>query len=156
MNTRKAILIPAIGLAAVAIFGVTALATAAVGFHGTVPVRGTLTHEVNINADGITFQTEDEADIVVQTITIDPGGSSGWHTHPGFLLAVVESGAVSLQVGCSTNAYSAGQSFHETGTTPTMARNVAAGMTVVRVTYIVPKGSPTRLDVPESQIPVCD
>ena len=155
MQKHKAILIAAIGLGGVAIFGATALATSGVGFHGSVPVRGTLTNAVHLNADRIKFQTKDEADVVVQTITIDPGGNSGWHYHPGFLLAVVESGAVSLQVGCSTTAYSAGQSFHETGTTPTIARNMAAGTTVVRVTYIVPKGSVTRIDVPASQIPDC-
>ena len=155
MNRPRAILISAIALAGVAIFSVTALATSGVGFVGGPAVRGTLAHDVHINADRLKFQTKDPADVVVQTITIAPGGNSGWHYHPGFLLAVVESGAVSLQVGCSTTAYSAGQSFHETGTTPTIARNMAAGTTVVRVTYIVPKGSVTRIDVPASQIPDC-
>src|SRR5437762_10698957 len=155
MQKHKAILIAAIGLGGVAIFGVTALATSGVGFHGSVPVRGTLTNAVHLNADRIKFQTKDEADVVVQTITIDPGGNSGWHYHPGFLLAVVESGAVSLTVGCASNTYSVGQTFYDTGTTPTIARNASPGQTVVRVIYVVPNGPLTRIDVPASQIPIC-
>ena len=142
-----------------AIFGVTALATAGVGFSGSPnpALRGTLTtHDVHLNADRIKFQTKDETDVAVQTVTFLAGGNSGWHTHPGFLLAVVESGSVTLTVGCTSNTYSVGQSFYETGTTPTIAHNTSESQgAVVRVTYIVPKGSPTRLDVPASQIPVC-
>jgi len=155
MNRPRAILISAIALAGVAIFSVTALATSGVGFVGGPAVRGTLAHDVHINADRLKFQTKDAADVVVQTVTIATGGNSGWHYHPGFLLAVVESGSVTLTVGCSSNTYSVGQTFYETGTTPTIARNASAGQTVVRVTYVVPKGSVTRIDVPASQIPVC-
>ena len=43
MNKRKAILVAALGLAAVGIFGVTALATPGAGFSGTTPIRGTFT-----------------------------------------------------------------------------------------------------------------
>jgi quercetin dioxygenase-like cupin family protein len=158
MHKQKALLVAAIGLAGVAIFGVTALATSGVGFSGdpNPALRGTLTHDVQLNSDRIKFQTKDETDIAVQTVTILGGGNSGWHYHPGFLLAVVQSGSVTLTVGCTASTYSAGQSFYETGTTPTIARNASAtDSAVVRVTYIVPKGMPTRIDVPASQIPVC-
>ena len=158
VNSRKATLIAVIGLAGVAIFSVTALATTGGGVVGTTQVRGTLAGPVHTNADRVKFQTKDDADVVVQTFTYSPGGFSGWHTHPGFVLAVVESGALTVQVGCSTNTYSAGppaDSFYESGTTPIMARNLGAEPAVVRVTYVVPKGSPVRLDVPASQAPVC-
>src|SRR3989440_5765627 len=155
MNSRKATLIAVIGLAGVAIFSVTALATTGGGVVGTTQVRGTLAGPVHTNADRVKFQTKDDADVVVQTFTYSPGGFSGWHTHPGFVLAVVESGALTIQVGCSTNTYSGpppnsppntpGQSFYESGTTPIMARNLGAEPAVVRVTYVVPKGAPVRL-----------
>jgi|SRR6202035_178099 len=156
MQKHKAILIAAIALASVVVFGVTALATAGnSGFHPGTPVRGTLSQAVHLNADRIKFQTKDATDVVVQTISQDPGGNSGWHTHPGFVLGVVESGSVSITVGCVTTTYAAGQTFLETGTTPTIARNATEGPLVVRVTYVVPKGSATRRDVPAAQIPVC-
>src|SRR2546426_671338 len=159
MNSRKAALIAAIGLAGVAIFSVTALATTGAGFTATPQVRGTLPGALHVNTDRIKFQTKnDGADVVVQTTTYAPGGFSGWHTHPGFVLVVVESGALTLQVGCSINTYSAGppaDAFYESGTTPIMARNLGTVPAVVRITYVVPKGSPVRLDVPASQAPVC-
>jgi hypothetical protein len=165
MNSRKATLIAVIGLAGVAIFSVTALATTGAGVAGTNQVRGTLAGAVHVNADRLKFQTKDDADVVVQTFTYAPGGYSGWHTHPGFVLAVMESGTLTVQVGCSTHSYSGppagsppntpGQSFYESGTTPIMARNLGAQEAVVRVTYVVPKGSPVRLDVPIERAPVC-
>jgi quercetin dioxygenase-like cupin family protein len=156
MKKRKAMVIAAIGLAGVAIFGVTALATAGGGLVGTTPVRGTIAGDVHLNADRIKFQTKGDTDVVVQTITYAKGGFSGWHTHPGFVLGLVESGAITIQVGCSTNTYSAGQAFVESGTDPIMARNLGATPAVVRASFIVPQGVATRRDVPASQIPECD
>ena len=155
MNKRKSMFGAAIGLAFVAIFSVTALASAGAGFVSTGTVRGTLTDDVHLNSDRIKFQTKGATDVVVSTTTYAPGGFSGWHTHPGFVLVVVESGAITLQVGCSFNTYSATQSFYESGTTPIMARNLGTSQVVVRITYIVPQGSPVRLDVPQSEAPTC-
>jgi len=156
MRKRKAIVVAAIGVAAAGIFGVTALATPGGGLMGTTPIRGTIAGDVHLNADRIKFQTKGDTDVVVQTITYAPGGFSGWHTHPGFVLGTMESGALTIQVGCSTNTYSAGQSFYESGTDPIMARNLGATPAVVRASFIVPQGVATRRDVPASQIPDCD
>jgi hypothetical protein len=135
------------------IFGVTALATASFGVTGTTQVRGTLAEKVHLNADRLKFQTKDDTDVVVQTFTYIPGGYSGWHTHPGFVLVVVESGTVTIQVGCSVHSYSAGQSFVESGTDPIMARNLSGAPLVVRATYVVPKGVAVRREVLTA--PVC-
>jgi hypothetical protein len=163
VRKRKAVLIAAIGFAGLAIFGITALASPGMGVSGTMPLTGTLAGHVQVNADRIKFQTKGDTDVVVQTITYKAGGFSGWHTHPGFVLAVMESGAVTIQVGCSVHTYAgppapgaAGQSFYESGTTPIMARNLGATPAVVRVTYIVPRGSPVRREVDLSQAPHCN
>src|SRR5438105_14958937 len=128
MISRKAIVIAAIGLAGVAIFSVTALASTGAGFMGTPQVRGTLSGAVHINTDRIKFQTKnDGADVVVQTVTYAPAGYSGWHTHPGFVLVVVESGAVTRQVGCSVHTSSPGppaNAFYDARPTPTIPRNL--------------------------------
>lgn len=152
MNRRKPILIAILAFAAVAIFGVTAWATTGAGFVASMPARGTLSGAVHYNADRLKFQTKDDADIVASTVTYAPGGYSGWHTHPGFVLVVVQSGAINITVGCSANTYSMGQAFTESGTTPIMARNLGAVPAVVRITYVVPKGSATRLD---ASAPAC-
>ena len=156
MNKRRSISGAAIGLGLVAIFSVTALASpGGGGVSSSSQVRGTIAQDVKVNADRIKFQTKGATDVVVSTTTYAPGGFSGWHTHPGFVLVVVESGAITLQVGCSFNTYSATQSFYESGTTPIMARNLGTSQVVVRITYIVPQGSPVRLEVPLSQKPTC-
>jgi hypothetical protein len=155
MNKRKSIFGAAIGLAFVGIFSVTALASAGAGVVSTGTVRGALTNDVHLNSDRIKFQTKGATDVVVSTATYAPGGFSGWHTHPGFVLVVVESGAITLQVGCSFNTYSVTQSFYESGTTPIMARNLGTVPAVVRITYIVPHLSPVRIEVPLSQAPSC-
>jgi quercetin dioxygenase-like cupin family protein len=155
MNKRRSIFGAAIGLAFVAIFSVTALASTGGGVTASSQVRGTLTQDVKVNTDRIKFQTKGATDVVVQTTTYALGGFSGWHTHPGFVLVVVESGAITLQVGCSFNTYSVTQSFYESGSTPIMARNLGTSPAVVRITYIVPQGSPVRVEVPLSQAPTC-
>ena len=155
MNKRKSILGAAIGLMAVAIFGVSALATAgSVGFHPGPQTRGTLlSQDVHLNADRIKFQVKDATDVVVQEIVQDGGADSGWHSHPGFVLGIVKSGSVTITVGCTSTTYSTGQTFYETGNTPTIARNASQTMSlVVEATYVVPKGVPTRRD---ANPPVC-
>lgn len=149
MSKRKSILVAAIGLATLAISGVTASATPGNGgFHPGPQVRGTLLdQDVHLNADSIKFQTKDATDVVVQTIIQDVGGDSGWHSHPGFVVGIVASGSVTITVGCTTTLYLAGQTFLETGNVPTIARNASqTDQLVVRVTYFVPKGVPTRRD----------
>ena len=147
MNKRKSILVAAIGLATLAISGVTASATPGNGgFHPGLQTRGTLLdQDVHLNADAIKFQTKDATDVVVQEIKQDVGGDSGWHSHPGFVVGIVKSGSVSITVGCVTTLYVVGQTFLETGNVPTIARNASStdGL-VVEVTYFVPKGVPTR------------
>jgi quercetin dioxygenase-like cupin family protein len=149
MNKRKSILVAAIGLATVAISGVTALATpGSSGFHPQAQLRGTLlSQDLHLNADGIKFQTKDATDVVVQEIDQDGGADSGWHSHPGFVVGIVKLGSVRITVGCTTTLYAVGQTFLETGNTPTIARNASQTLPlVVWATYFVPKGVPTRRD----------
>jgi quercetin dioxygenase-like cupin family protein len=66
--------------------------------HGTIPLK---------------FGT----DVVMVRITVAPGGSSGWHSHPGGAIIIVEEGTLTVYspVGhrCRTTTYSAGQAFIE-------------------------------------------
>ena len=149
MQKHKAILIAASAFAGVAVFGVTALATnGSPGFLPGPQLRGTLlSKHVHLNADRIKFETKGATDVVVQTIKQLGGADSGWHSHPGFVVGVVQSGSVKLTVGCETTTYSVGQTFLETGNTPTIARNASkTADLVVQATYFVPKGVGTRRD----------
>ena len=85
-RTRRA----AVGAAcAVAVGDVpsAALATPGSGVTGTIPVTG-------VSDDGLETKTKGRTDVVVRTIIVAPGGSTGWHYHPGKLIAVVQSGTL--------------------------------------------------------------
>src|SRR5882672_2332489 len=56
--------------------------------------RATLSDSVQVNEDRIKFQTKDQADVLMQTITFQPHGTTGWHFHPGYGIVIVESGHV--------------------------------------------------------------
>jgi quercetin dioxygenase-like cupin family protein len=76
---------------------------------------------------------------------------TGWHTHPGPLLVVVESGTLThYGRHCHAETYTAGEAFKE----PAARRHVHMGINragtpvVLDVTYIVPSGGPLRNEAP--------
>lgn len=84
------------------------------------------------------------SDVVVQSVTIDPGGSSGWHTHPGQETAIIKAGTLTFfdadDPDCAAQAYSAGQTVVGSGH-PHMARNLGEVPVEIVVTYYnVPAG----------------
>ena len=56
-------------------------------------------------------------DVAMAQITVNPAGSSGWHSHPGGAIIVVQTGTLtvyrSLGSQCQHTTYSAGQAFIE-------------------------------------------
>jgi quercetin dioxygenase-like cupin family protein len=109
---------------------------------------------MHVNTDRIKFQTKDPADVATFSVTYDPGGYSGWHTHPGILLVLVQSGSVVRQVGCTSHTYGAGEAFIESDEQPAgQVRNASAGIpAVLSVTQVVPAGSKRRV---EADAPDC-
>jgi quercetin dioxygenase-like cupin family protein len=116
--------------------------------------RATLSESVHVNQDRVKFQTKVPTDVLVQTITFQPQGSSGWHFHPGVVIVVVESGQVTTHdSSCRTSTYGPHQSFVESGTKPFMVSNESAtDKAVVYATLVVPAGSPFRI---ETAPPAC-
>jgi quercetin dioxygenase-like cupin family protein len=116
--------------------------------------RATLSDSVQVNQDRVKFQTKDPTDVLVQTITFQPQGTSGWHFHPGVVIVVVESGQVTTHdASCQTATYGPHQSFVESGTEPFMVSNESAtDKAVVYATLVVPAGSPFRI---ETSAPAC-
>jgi quercetin dioxygenase-like cupin family protein len=129
-------------------------ATVALAYPGTLITttilghRATLSDSVQVNQDRVKFQTKDPTDVLVQTITFQPQGTSGWHFHPGIVIVVVESGQVTTHdENCQTATYGPHQSFVESGTTPFMVSNDSAtANAVVYATLVVPAGSPFRIE----------
>jgi hypothetical protein len=142
-------------------FAGVALATDPIGVVGPIQARGTNEALLNIqSAAGIKLKTKSSLDFVTQKITIDPGGTTGWHSHPGPVLVTVKTGALRLvyadDSSCEGNVYTAGQSFVDRGDeTVHTALNAGPGTLELWGTYLVPgaPGSAIRLNAAD---PGCD
>lgn len=93
-------------------------------------------------------------DVAMARVTINPGGSSGWHSHPGGAIVVVKEGAVTVysSVGgrCQTATYSAGQAFIERPREVGDVRNTGTVAYVAYATFPrVPEGGAMRIDEPD-------
>ena len=157
MNRVLRVMIPAMIL-----LGITAgiaLATPGIGIlSAPVQARGTIAERLNVHSNsGVKLQTKDALDVVTQQIVIAPGGTTGWHSHPGPVLVTIKSGAMTLvyadDATCQGRVYTAGQSFVDRGDEFVhTALNRGSGNLEFWATYLVPgePGAPARLDAPAS------
>ncbi len=93
-------------------------------------------------------EVTDPSDVVVAKVTLQPGGSLGWHTHPGPAIASVAAGELTIinATDCVTRRYAAGKAFIDLGQGHVhIGFNATAAQTVVYVTF---------LDVPAGQSPL--
>ena len=112
-----------------------ALARGANTSHGTIPLQ---------------FGT----DVAMAQITVNPGGSAGWHSHPGGAIVVVKQGSLTVytSVGsqCQITTYSAGQAFVERPGEVDDVTNAGTVPYVLLVTFPrVPQGDSPRTDQPD-------
>jgi quercetin dioxygenase-like cupin family protein len=145
---HSAIRSPLLAFLLIATFAGTALATGASGFTSTLLSRGTMSDSVQYNLGAIKFQTKAAVDVATATVTIDPLGSSGWHSHPGIVFVTVKQGTVTFyDQSCAPSVHGAGTVFIEaTGDGPGLARNESSSVTAIAyVTYIVPIGVALRI-----------
>ena len=89
-------------------------------------------------------------DIAIQTITFQPGGQSGWHSHPGPVFIQVVSGTMTFYDSddptCTPVVRTAGQGFLDYGDHAHIARNESAAVAQNVVTYFAPPGVALRVD----------
>ena len=133
--------------------GATALATPVVDVIGTNLGVGTFE---TIEAKTVTpnwrarIDTKGATDVYVVENKIAPGGTFGWHSHPGPSIVVVKTGELTLYAGddptCAPTRVPAGAGFVDDGGDVHLVRNEGAVETVVYVTSLVPSGSPRRID----------
>jgi Cupin domain len=100
------------------------------------------------------------SDAIVQQVTIAPGGTTGWHSHPGPAIVIVKSGSFTLYDGddpsCTGTTYSvapgspSGKVFIDEGYGHVhIGRNEGSTNLELYVTYLdVPVGASPRIDVP--------
>lgn len=86
---------------------------------------------------------------VIQEITIEPGGHTGWHTHPGGTVILVESGTFSIHNdACTLTVVPAGRGIVEPGGQVQLARNQGTVPLVLTVVYfdVASPDGPIRTD----------
>ncbi len=134
----------------VAVNAVPGGATSSSGQTSTTLARGT-------DQSALSLPLRQGTDIVVAQNTFAPGGSSGWHSHPGGAIGVVAQGEITIYRRdgdhCQATRYSAGQSFVERPGDVLDGVNTGASTTTVFVTFpSVPVGGATRIDQPDPGI----
>ena len=140
-------------LVSVGLAGVVMAVTLAPG--GATPPAG-LTNTLlalGSNTSGGTIPLKEGTNIVVAQITVIPGGSSGWHSHPGGAIVVVQQGSLTVyeSVGdrCEIARYSAGQAFVERPGELDQVINTGTVPYTLYVTFPrVPVGALPRTDEP--------
>lgn len=136
--------IVALLLAGAAVF--KARATAPSGLVNLPLARGT-------NVFDGTIPLQFGTDVAMAQITVAPGGSSGWHSHPGGAIIVVKQGSLTVygSVGsrCEITTYGAGQAFIERPGELDDVLNTGTVPFVLFVTFPrVPQGDSARTDEP--------
>ncbi|MEO7442535.1 MAG: cupin domain-containing protein [Acidimicrobiales bacterium] len=106
--------------------------------------------------DRIKVNTKDLSEVTTYRITLQPGGATPWHYHPGPHMVSVGAGTVTVyEADCATTPYPAGQGFFDPGKSSPpsrqhvhLARNDGSVPAVLLVTDIRRPGEPLRVDVP--------
>lgn len=155
MSRTQRLLIAAIAL--LPVMAGIALATPGIGIvNAPVVARGTHAEELNVHSRaGVKLKTKSSVDFVTQQIVIAPGGTTGWHSHPGPVLVTIKSGEMTLvyahDTSCEGQVYKAGESFVDRGDEFVhTALNRGAVNLEFWATYLVPgaPGTPARIDAP--------
>jgi mannose-6-phosphate isomerase-like protein (cupin superfamily) len=144
-------------------------ATPADGFTATTLVKGTfgdidgskksavhdsMQDERRANVWSSLQKTEGPSDLYVQRNVWQPGGSTGWHTHPGHSLIIVTKGTVTDYLGsdpdCKPHVYTKDMTFVDSGGDHVhILRNEGKVVAQTIVVQLIPASATRRIDVPD-------
>ena len=100
-------------------------------------------------------KTKGTSDLWVQGNVIAPGGTSGWHSHPGHSLIIVTAGTITAYEGndptCTPHQYTAGNGFvDEGGDHVHILRNEGSVEARTVAVQLIPAGATRRIDADAS------
>ena len=92
------------------------------------------------------------ADLYVQSNVWQPGGSTGWHTHPGRSFIIVTAGTIteyqSLDPACKPHVYGKGATFVDPHGDPAhIVRNEGDALAQTFAVQLIPVGAARRIEV---------
>ena len=98
------------------------------------------------------IQTKGATDVHMLQNTITPGGTFGWHSHPGPSLVIVKSGTATFYDAdnptCAPHVVPTGSGFIDNGHDTHVVRNEGSDDLVTEVVSLVPAGFARRIDEP--------
>jgi quercetin dioxygenase-like cupin family protein len=155
--SRKRTILAVAAVLAIGTSAAAALASVGVGFAPQTLATGNLANRIQADTDQVRLQTKGPTDVRAQKIVIDAGGTSGWHHHPGVVIATVASGVVNFTRGCDSTSYGPGQAagsvFVEYGDTPAQAASVLGA--TLYVTFVAPHSDPPVFRIEDTGPPDC-
>jgi quercetin dioxygenase-like cupin family protein len=121
----------------------------------SIPIAGPVTfddiHAMTLDPNYTALvKTRGQSDGYVRYVKIAPGGSTGWHSHPGIAFALVQTGTLTLyHSDLMPEVYAAGTGLVEApGDGAHIAVNEGNTDLELAVFYLIPKGAPPRIDEP--------
>lgn len=148
-NVRRRIFyIGAATAAAISLTSATlpAQATTNVGVNGEVLSKSLVTEDIHIATDG-------PIDLQLTVLTVDPGGSVGWHSHPGDVLMSVADGTATRYEAddkqCHPATFSVGQGWVEHPHHVHTVRNETDKPLTLNVVLITPTGMSPGVSEPD-------
>ena len=128
----------------------------AVGRFGEIDVFSSFPHGLKAEGNEQLWQslqkTKGSSDIYVQSNVWAPGGSTGWHSHPGHSLIIVTAGTVTDYEGhdpdCKPHVYTTGMGFVDPGGDHVhILRNEGAVEAQTIAVQLIPADAARRIDV---------
>lgn len=158
MRRNVALLLGAV-IGGAALYGATLLATPASGFTASTLAKGRF-GQIDVKNLSLPpdfwmarLKTEGESDLYVQSNVWAPGGTTGWHTHPGHSLIIVTAGTVTTYEGndpsCTPHVYTQGMGFVDPGGDHVhVIRNEGAVEARTVAVQLIPAAAVRRIDAP--------
>jgi quercetin dioxygenase-like cupin family protein len=153
---RYAFVLAALALVVGTAFAAVTMASPAVGVTPTVLARGTF-QPFNVRSDphgsidDFRAHSTGPLDIVVRQHDYAPGGSTGWHQHPGPIFITVTKGQLTFYEAddptCTPHVVTAGQGFVDTGDGHFVRNETSQPAQDISV-ITAPVGGPFRTELP--------
>jgi quercetin dioxygenase-like cupin family protein len=156
MQTRLKLAFLAVIVVGVATYGGTVLATPSSGVTSTLLAKGrfdVIDAKTKTGKWKARIKTKRSSDLEVLEVRIAPGGTAGWHSHPGPSLVIVKSGTATLYHGddpsCAPHVVPAGSGFVDNGGVVHTVRNEGSVELVNIVSSLIPADAIRRIDEPD-------
>jgi quercetin dioxygenase-like cupin family protein len=130
--------------------GGTALGTLGSHTFAQVLAKGTITDRVHVHTKDVSLKINGPTDAWMVTQSWDPGGYSGWHSHPGPVIFTLNTGELTIyDQNCNPRVLEAGEGFVETPNQLMNVRNEGTVRATAHLTVLSPAGELPREDGPK-------